>query len=245
MYGYTCALSNIPTLKAASMNNRSTLNTGLIAAYKAESNANDSLGLYNGTAVGGLTYTTGKSGNAFSLNGTNALVTLPNNMLSFAGAFSYSAWVRYNVMPSGEVYIVTATNGNGTTVNNGVAFGFVNSILRLTIMNNTSLSVWTCGSFSANTWYHVAVTKTASTAPKFYRDGVLQTTALLSGTNTLNPLYTSGPYPNSLCSIGAYRYNNGSNTYAYSNGLIDEVNIYNKELTQAEITELQTKYYPY
>lgn len=222
----------------------STLLTNLVSVYKAESNANDSFGANNGTAQGGLTYTTGKSGNAFSLNGTNALVTLPNNMLSFAD-FSYSAWIRYNNMPGGEAYIVTATNGNGTTINNGVAFGFVNGILRLIISNNTSTTVWTCGSFLANTWYHVAVTKTASNAPKFYKDGVLQTTTLLSGSNTLNPLYTSGTYPNSLCSIGAYRYNNGSNTYAYSNALIDEVNVWNKELTSTEITELQTKYYPY
>ena len=223
----------------------STLNTNLFSAFKAESNANDSLGVYNGTAVGGLTYATGKSGNAFSLNGTNALVTLPNNSLSFAGAFSYSAWVRYNVMPSGEAYIVTATNGNGTTINNGVAFGFVSSVLSFYVFNNSSVSAWTCGSFSANTWYHVAVTKTPSNAPKFYRDGILQTTTLSVGTNTLNPVYTSGIYTNSLCSIGAYRYNNGSSTYAYSNGLIDELSFYDKELTQAEITELQTKYYPY
>jgi arabinan endo-1,5-alpha-L-arabinosidase len=223
----------------------STLLTNLYAVYKAESNANDSLGAYNGTAVGGLTYSAGKSGNAFNLNGTNAYVSLPNNSFSFANDFSYSAWVYYNNFPTGESYIITATNGNGITLDNGVAFGFAGGVLRLMVLNNTSASIWTCGSFTTNTWYHVAVTKKVSTAPKFYRDGVLQTTTLALGTNTLNPLYTSGLFPNSLCSIGAYRYNNGSNIYAYSNALIDEVNVYNKELTQTEITELQTKYYPY
>jgi len=223
----------------------STLLTNLYAVYKGESNANDSLGVYNGTAQGGLIYSAGKSGNAFNLNGTNAYVTLPNDSFSFSDDFSYSAWVYYNNFPGGESYIVTATNGNAITQDYGVAFGFVSGILRLSVANNTSVSAWTCGSFTANTWYHVAVTKKVSTAPKFYRNGVLQTTTLALGTNTLNPLYTSVLFPNSLCSIGAYRYNNGSNIYAYSNALIDEVNVYNKELTQTEITELQTKFYPY
>jgi hypothetical protein len=223
---------------------RSTLYDGLISAYKAESNANDSFASNNGTAVGGLTYTTGQSGNAFSLNGTNALVTLPNNMMSNT-TFSYSAWVRYNNFPTGEAYIVTATNGNGTTINYGVAFGFVSGQLSLLVMNNTSLSQWKANTLVANTWYHVAVTKVAGSAPKFYVDGTLQTTTLTSGTNTLNPAFTGGAYTNSLCSIGAYRYNNGSNTYAYTNGRIDELYIFNRELTQAEITELQTKYYPF
>ena len=50
------------------------LNINLYAVYKAESNANDSLGTYNGTAQAGLTYSAGKSGNAFVFNGTNAFV---------------------------------------------------------------------------------------------------------------------------------------------------------------------------
>ena len=54
----------------------STLLTNLYAVYKAENNANDSLGTYNGTAQGGLTYTTGKSGNAFVFNGVNADILL-------------------------------------------------------------------------------------------------------------------------------------------------------------------------
>jgi len=50
----------------------STLNNSLYAVYNAENNANDGLGFYNGTAIGGITYTAGKIGNAFTFNGTNA-----------------------------------------------------------------------------------------------------------------------------------------------------------------------------
>lgn len=224
----------------------STLLTDLYAVYKAESNANDSLGAYNGTAVGGLTYTTGKSGNAFNLNGTNAYVTLPDNMMSTQN-FSYSAWVRYNNVPTTEAYIFTATNGNGANANFGTSFGILAGQLVLGIFDNNAGTLWrmSSGVLSTNTWYHVTVTKLAGSAPKFYIDGVLQGTTLITGTNNATLSYSGGAYTNSLCSIGVYRYNNGSNAYAYSSAIIDEVNVYSKELTQSEITELQTKYYPF
>jgi hypothetical protein len=223
-----------------------TLNEGLLAVYKAENNANDSLGNYNGTAQGGLTYTTGQSGNAFSLNGSNALVTLPNNMMSNQ-TFSYGAWVRYNNIPSGEAYIVTATNGNAGSINYGTAFGILSGQLILGIFDNNPGTAWrmSSGVLLANTWYHVAVTKTPGVAPKFYLNAVLQGTTLIVGTNNATLAYSGGIYTNSLCSIGAYRYNNNSTTYAYTNGRIDEVSIYNRELTQAEVTELQSKFYLY
>jgi len=66
----------------ASSGAKSTLLNNLFAVYKAESNANDSLGVYNGTANGGVTYSAGKSGNAFTFNGTTAYVSLPTINLS-------------------------------------------------------------------------------------------------------------------------------------------------------------------
>ena len=225
------------------------LTEGLYAVYKAENNANDSLATYNGTAVGGLTYSTGKSGNAFNLNGTNAYVSLPNNSLNLTGDFSYSAWVYFRDVPGGERFIVTATNGNGTNVNLGNSFGILAGQLALGILANTDSSLWTSnGILAPSTWYHVTVTKKLSNAPKFYINGTLQTTSLLAGINTLNPIYTSGTYPNSLATIGAYRYNNGSSTYGYSNANIDELNVWQKELTSTDVTALYNsgtgKFYP-
>ena len=225
---------------------RSSLYNGLVGLYKAESNANDSLGIYNGSASGGLTYTTGIYGNAFSLNGVSALVELPNDMMSNQ-IYSYSAWVKYNNIPSGESYVITSTNGDGNNINYGASFGVLSGQLVLGIYNNNTGTAWrmSSGVLSVNVWYHIAVTKTSGVPPKFYLNGVLQGTTLLFGANNATLSYSGGSYPNSLCSIGTYRYNNGSSAYAYTNGLIDEVSIYNRELTQAEISELQIKYYPY
>jgi hypothetical protein len=215
------------------------LKTSLVAAYNGESNTNDSFGTNNGTAQGGLTYGTGKIGNAFVGNGTNAYVRLPNNMLSFT-TFSYSTWVYLKSVPSVPSTLISSFNGNGTTVSYGMIYHVENGgRLKLNVYNTALASSWrTSTILAANQWYHLVVTKVASEAPKFYINGVLNTTNLDSGTNTLNPVYSGGSYTNSLCTIGANRFNNDGTKSWYSNSNIDSATIWTKELTQSEITEL-------
>jgi hypothetical protein len=226
----------------------STLNNGLFGAWNADNNANDSYGTNSGTAQGGLTYTNGKINQAFNLNGTNSYLQLPNNIFSFQ-EFSYSQWVYFKAFATSESYTLTAINGNGINENYGVAFGVISSKLSLIVNNNTNASAWQSSTLSINQWYLLSVTKKASEAPKFYINGNLQSTTLLTGSNTLNPAYTGGSYSNSLCSIGTYRYNNGSNAYAYANALIDCTNVWNRELTASEISQLYNsgngKQYPF
>jgi hypothetical protein len=217
----------------------SSLKTSLYSVYNGESNANDSFGSNNGTAQGGLTYTTGKIGQAFNLNGTNSYVQLPNNMLSFT-TFSYSTWVYLKSVPSVPSTLISSFNGNGTTVAYGMIYHVENGgRLKLNVYNNALGSSWTTSTtLAANQWYHLVVTKVASEAPKFYINGVLNTTNLISGTNTLNPVYSGGSVANSLCTIGANRFNNDGTKSWYSNSNIDATTIWNKELTASEVTDL-------
>ena len=127
-----------------------TLNNGLYAVYKAESNANDSLGTYNGTAVGGLTYSGGKSGNAFLFNGTNSFVSLNNNSMNFTGDYSLSCWVY---IPSGYIgtsYIYMLTNWFATSWANNIKGWAV----RLN-GNNFDFLIGDGTSFNGNTGLHV------------------------------------------------------------------------------------------
>jgi hypothetical protein len=69
----------------------------LYAAYNADNNTNDALNTYNGTAIGGLTYSTGKINQAFQFNGTNSLVSLPTNSMKFTATkeelLKFAEWV--------------------------------------------------------------------------------------------------------------------------------------------------------
>ena len=243
-YGYGILNNHVPTLRAAMKGASNPLNTSLVSVYKAESNANDSLGTYNGTAVGGLTYTTGKSGNAFNFNGTTSYVGISNttNHLNFTGDFSISTWIM--PLATSVVYNIYFSNYKpGGSTGNGylLYFNRTTNKLLFDIYASTSYSQygasWTP---LINTWYYVTVTRKASTGTKLYIDGVLVSGTYYIGNASTNPTYQS-----------AHIYNIGSseNGNLLANYRQDEVNIWSKELTATEVTELYNtgtgKFYPY
>jgi hypothetical protein len=239
-------LTNYGIVSSSGMST-STLNESLFAVYKAESNANDSLGNYSGTPYGGLTYTTGKSGNAFVGNGTDAYVSLPNDSYnSLTGDFSISLWV--NIVNTGGVQQALFTNFAYA----GTAFyGFAISNLGYTkfqIFDGSATPV-TLQEPSANpygAWQHIVCTRKTGSASKIYFNASLSA----SNASTVNPVYTTG---NMRPSIAAQSYgplfSNLVQYYAGNGTKIDEVNIWNKELTSTEVTELYNsasgKFYPY
>jgi len=191
--------------------------------------------------MNGCSLTTGKIGQAFTFDGVNDYVALPDNSLNFTGNFSVSAWI-YVSNVSGEKYIISNSNGNIFDVNTGWCFGvFDNKVSFWVYPGTSSFTGWlTNTTLSLNTWHHVSVTKKPSQSPLLYINGVLSSTSLYNNTmsNSLNPVYSTATYPNTKASIGVYRYNNGSSAYAYWNGKIDGLSVWQKELTQTEVTEL-------
>jgi hypothetical protein len=211
----------------------STLLNNLYAVYKAENNANDSLGTYNGTAQGGLTYGSGKSGNAFLFNGTNAYVALPNNSMKLTGDFTLTAWVNFGT--SKIQSIISCYNYTG--LDYGYMF-FIDASDKLSFYwdNSGANQVNAPTAITKNIWNMVTVTRdVANSTLKFYINGVLNHTYTNSLVNNIN-YNTTINHSN----IGAQ-----NNSSFFNSGLIDEVNVWNRVLTQSEITELQTKYYPY
>src|SRR2546425_6646334 len=80
--------------------------TGLVSWWKAEGNANDSVGGNHGTLQNGVTFTTGKNGQAFSFDGIDdGISILKSNNLNFgSGDFTVAAWVKFT-KGSGELVI--------------------------------------------------------------------------------------------------------------------------------------------
>ena len=252
MYGYGILNNHVPTLRATAMRGGSInpLYTSLYAVYKGESNANDSLSTYNGTAQGGLTYTAGKSGNAFTFNGTNAYVSLPNDSLNtLTGDFSISMWVSFADLSNNSVLQspISSISYNGTSIWGFLCYTTGNS-LDFKIFNGTLTAVTLTDSNvgSTNTWYNYVIVRKGSTSTKIYKNGTL----VAFNTSTTNPVYNSG---NMRPSIGAATYgplfSNLTQYYMTNGSKIDEVNIWTKELTPTEVTELYNagtgKFYPY
>lgn len=219
----------------------STLLTNLYAVYKAENNANDSLGAYNGTAQGGLTYSTGKSGDAFTFNGTNAYVSLPDNSFNFTGDFSVSGWINQSTTPSYHMIMGNQNSTGGASGYSGWLVWVWNNKLTFDIYDNTTgagSGRWqTTSTLATNTWIHFAVTKKPNQAAKIYLNGTING-QLIYGSDTANVSYL----PTTYSVIGANKY---SSLDGYFNGLIDELSVFNKELTSTEITELYNNFYPF
>lgn len=198
----------------------------LYAVYKAESNANDELGVYNGTPYGGLTYGTGKDGNGFVFNGTNAYVQLANDVFKFTTDFSFSAWVKTNT--SGN-YIVFGNYYYKNSSNYGYSIQLRGNDLYFQISTGATLInlIYTNPSGWSSQYNHIAIARKASTSSEIYVNGV----KVAFDTNTTNPLYTSPQYPSIGVAIDPSK-------YWYFNGIIDEVYLWDRALNASDATEL-------
>lgn len=247
-YGYGILNNHVPTLKATVMS-RSKFITSLLAVYKGESNANDSLGTYNGTALGGLTYSGGKSGNAFTFNGTSGVVSFGYNTFSALNTdFSINLWVNLASLDTRQVFFSNYTYTGNPVDYNGFRFmyGSVltpsnNGGVRVDISDGSNnVTLLSNNYLLSDTWYMITLTRKANTATKIYINGTLS----VQNTSAINPLLNQC-YP----AIGAAGYATSSYDWYMSNGSkIDELNIWTKELTSTEVTTLYNsgtgKFYP-
>ncbi len=222
------------------------LSTGLHAVFKAESNANDSLGAYNGTAQGGLTYSTGKENNAFVFNGTNSYVYLPNDSMRFTDSFSISCWTYTTVNQSSFKSLISDYYYSSTDYGYSFYIDSANKVgLFFVGAGGVGNGIVSTATLSNNTWNHLVITwDKANTTWKAYINGGFDsslTTAMAStityapGSNRTN-IGTSNSSPTSGIGAGVF------------NGKIDEMYLWNRTLTASEVTTLYNsgtgKFYP-
>jgi hypothetical protein len=207
------------------------LDTNIFRVYNGD-NVNDTSGnAQNGTNVGGVTFTTGKIGNAFTFDGVNDYVALPNNSLNLTGDFTISAWVNFATTGGAKDILSTFTFFGGNYF--GFEFYQYGSGLIFNIYNGTTTiaSLPNAGApLSTNTWYNIVITRKASTGTKMYINGTLH----VSNTSTQNPVYTTTNY----ATIGGSNLGGSYVNLAANGTKIDGLTIWNKELTASEITSL-------
>jgi glucose/arabinose dehydrogenase/chitodextrinase len=197
---------------------------GLVAAYAfnegSGTTVNDASGNGNNGTITGATWTpAGRFGAALSFNGTSNLVQIPaSSSLNLALAMTLEAWIFPTAAQSGwrtivqreaDAYFLNASNGNGPLLpGGGGTFGGNIGYASGAVAN------------PVNAWTHVALTYDGSML-RLYVNGVLVVSEAQTGgiqTNT-NPL-----------SIG------GNGPYGeFFQGVIDDVRVYNRALSQAEI----------
>jgi CSLREA domain-containing protein len=202
--------------------------TGMVSWFPAEGNANDIFGTNNGTLQNGATFAPGKVGQAFSFDGVNAYVGIPNVVNSWPEG-TLETWVNFKdptPKDSGD-YIFSAGNGTNLGLHKGATSPEPANDLRFGIYKTDSPGAgwqWAASSVvpNAGQWYHVAATW-GPAGIKIYINGVL------SGTNP----YTGPSYNSTYNMIGASAIANST-----VNAFVDEFEIFNRALTPEEIAAL-------
>lgn len=207
---------------------------GMVGWWPGDGNADDIADANDGRLEGGATFTAGQVGEAFLLDGIDDAVDLGNasNLHVSSGDFTVDAWVIFNALshppganigaPQGDMSIVDKMSSSGTNTDgwrllkqNDNRFWFLlGGPQPAARIFSTTVAV-------PGVWFHVAVVK-SSTSFAIYVNGVLEDmqspVPLFLDTNSAN------------LRIGSYVLEG-----AHLNGLVDEVEIYNRALTSDEI----------
>lgn len=200
----------------------STLNNGIVAYYKLE-NTNDALSTYNLTNTGTVTFgTPGKISNAAQFTGSNTkrLSTGSSMGLSTSGAFTFNLWVY--ITSFGSDYILDFET---TTTANRRFIIYQNSSSSCEVL--FSYNAIGSGTLSTSTWYMFTLrySGTGTNQCEFFVDAVSKgtvTTGTSAGGSRNN--FSLG---NAMDSLGSEM-----------SGAIDECGVWNRALTNAEITSL-------
>ena len=194
--------------------------TGLVAAYSFDEGAGGQLGDASGNGhvgtISGATWTAGHAAGALSFNGTNAHVSLGALGTFYQQGFTLEAWVRKQTATKNDVGVVGSWTGSGPML----WIDHIATRYHLTLGGSLSTYLDSGVNPIAGQWQHIAATSDGTTA-RFYIDGAEVASRAVSGSVGNSNTWR----------IGAY----GSSPGGFFDGLIDDVRIYDRALSAAEI----------
>ena len=179
---------------------------------------------FNGSIFGGSTRVPGISGTALSFDGTTGYVEVPYSPALNASQFSISVAVKLTGGQGTYRSVITSRNSSPTqgfiiyaTDSNQWAFWTgTNSNATWNYLNGQNVTL--------NTWTYLSVTYDGTTMC-LYQNGVLSSSLVAGYTvNTNNPLRIGAGYTESSAGV-------------FFPGLIDEVRVYDRPLSAAEVAQ--------
>jgi N-acetylneuraminic acid mutarotase len=206
---------------------------GLVASWPAEGTAADFVGGHAGTLQNGAGFAAGHAGQAFSLDGVNDFIEIPNAAsLNPADGLTVAAWIQLAALPHGSPSL--PSSGFDIFSKDNPASGPY--VLRVQGDGSVTFHVWTTvtgftfvnsgpGKVSVGTFAHTAGTYDAATGQLcVYVNGDRTCTSTAGGTLQANT--------NAL-KLGADLSN-----LTFVAGLIDEARLFDRALTASEIASL-------
>ena len=197
--------------------------TGLVSWWRFEDNSDDEMKINDGI-TNGVTWRTGKSGQSAYFDGDDYITVLDDDSLDITGNISIAVWVNATLenpsavdtilhkKDSGSGYLLEATHNNRCDNED-----------KFNLEYGTSSNICSNINVNRNNWQYLVVTYNLSDA-LFYINGVFDSSEQNIASTSANS--------NNLF-IG---WNDGANPYF--EGQLDELMIFNRTLSPAEITQL-------
>ncbi|MBK9374161.1 MAG: LamG domain-containing protein [Holophagales bacterium] len=185
---------------------------GMVAWWPGDGNASDIAGVHHGSVVGGVTYAAGRVGQAFRLDGSTGWVQVPDSAaLSVTGQITIDAWINPATTGGRVVDKITAGGADGYLLDTH------GGVVRL-IVDGQSVSGAT--TLPTGAWSHVAGVYDGAEM-RVYLNGTLD-----------GSLGTTVAIPVNALSVRIGAASDGGSLF---NGLIDEVEVFGRALSQPEI----------
>jgi len=204
--------------------------SGMVAWWRGDGDTSDYAGTNDAVFEGTAAYAPGEVGQAFSFNGTNSYLQVPNSPLWDFGTndFTIELWAKFGTTNSsvaaGDGSTVLLAHDQVTGTRGKWMFGSGGDELYLYINDSDIGSHFLAqASFNpqTNQWYHLALTR-GGTVFRLYVDGA----PLSAQTNDL-----AIPSADAPLTIGQAE-------DFFMQGLMDEISIYDRALTSGEIASI-------
>ena len=181
--------------------------------------------------MGGSNWVSGRQFTALEFDGVNDHLAIATNLANtLGGTASLSFWLR--TTQTGAVSAATAPGIAGVAGSGGAQWGWLDDAGRIGLSVDNTLVARSTKAVNDGRWHHVVLTRdTATGAGQVYLGGTLSAAATGA----------SGLRNNSFTSLGRIE-NSGSPKSL--RGRLDQVHIFNRVVTSAEVAMLRTNHAP-
>ncbi len=203
--------------------------TNLVAHYAFEGNVNDSTAAHSGTVVGAPQFVPGKAGQAIKLDGARDFVQIES---PFAlPVYSIALWFRVDGGTGNrDLFSMYTGTGHGILVEM-MGAGQLRFLHRFPLGGSGGTDIRR-GAYDDGAWHHAVMVKSAETMTLYINGQPVGSAA--NNTQFNQPLAT--------LAMGVLRHNSLSR---YFPGALDEVRIYDRVLSDAEIAWLAGRTKPF
>ncbi len=205
--------------------------SGLVGWWPFSGNANDLSGNGYHGSINGATLTSDRFGNtnqAYNFDGNDDIVFQNTNNISFTNGITLSAWINASAIKMASIVDkvpLCSSNSNGIRINvrdNGEVHSGIGCY-------GVGVGSIAPNAYSINSWKHVLGTWSPDGTMKIYINGVL--------IQTIQSNYFSIGNTEPI-EVGKAEYSPFSALYERFEGKIDDIGVWNRALTQAEITNI-------